>query len=111
MDINRLLTGLGRLDGIKGGVVLDKNGAACFQTIDTDNVFFKVIADCANTFLSISTSQFKYAVFLRQNYTEVLIFPLGRHHIMGVVRDAAGKEKKADQIAGEILSMLTESNT
>ncbi len=109
--MDTLLSDIGRLDGVNGGLITDQNGTALFKSIEAGNQLSRSIAACANTFLSISARQFKYAVFSRKNNTQVLIFPFGSNYFLAVFRHAAGRHQETDLIAGRIIAMLAQSKT
>lgn len=105
------LSGISRIKGVNAFFIVDQNGNMICKNFTlkmqagAEKKISKTIAACGNTYLSISPRRFGYAAFLRQNNTQVLIFPFGRHFLT-VVADAGAQNPETDRIAHEIFSIL-----
>ena len=102
---------ISRIKGVNSFFFVDGDGTMLFKSFlgateaDAEKKISKTIAACGNTYMTLSPKRFKYAAFLRQNNTQVLIFPFGRH-FLAVIADAGAQSPGTDRIAKEIFLIL-----
>lgn len=101
---------ISRIQGVTAFFIVDGKGNIRYRNFSSkmeageEKEISRTIAACGSIYLSISPRQFRYAAFLRQNSTQILIFPFGKHFLT-VVAEAGGQHPGTDRIAKEILSI------
>lgn len=102
---------ISRIKGVNAFFIVDGDGTMLSRRFslekdaDAEKKISKTIAACGNIYLSISPKRFKYAAFLRQDNTQVLIFPFGRLFLT-VIAEAGAQSPGSDRIAKEIFLIL-----
>ena len=105
------LPNISRIKGVNSFFIVDANGNVLYRKFyskmqaGTEKNISKTIAACGSIYLAISPRQFRYAAFLRQNNTQVLIFPFGRN-LLTVVAETGTQNPGTDLIADEVFSIL-----
>lgn len=102
---------ISRIKGVNAFFIVNGDGTMLSQRFSLEKEaaaakkLSKTIAACGNIYLAISPKRFKYAAFLRQDNTQVLIFPFGRLFLTVIV-EAEGQSPGTDRIAKEICLIL-----
>ena len=89
---------IGRIKGVDQYVLVDNRGNIMIHDMTEFENVAEVVWSCGRSLSVLGKKKFKYAVFLRKNKNDFLIFPVGRYYLGVVERKGCVTAEVADAV-------------
>ena len=89
---------IGRIKGVDQYVLVDGRANIMIHDMTEFETVAKVVWSCGRNLSVLGKNKFKYAVFLRKNKNDFLIFPVGKYYLGVVERKGCVTAEVADAV-------------